>query len=111
MNAEAALADPDSVFHHYRQLIALRHSHDVVVHGDYRLLLPDDEQVFAYVRTLEDQRMLVIVNMSGQPVDVDLGPDATLLDGRVLLAAGGRGHGSTLAPWESRVVLSGGVTP
>ena len=111
VNAEAALADPDSVFHHYRQLIALRHSHDVVVHGDYRLLLPDDEQVFAYVRTLEDQRMLVIVNMSGQPVDVDLGPDATLLDGRVLLAAGGRGQGSTLAPWESRVVLSGGVTP
>ena len=107
VNAEAAMADPESVFHHYRQLIALRHSLDVVVHGDYRLLLPDDEQVFAYVRALGDQRLLVIANMSGAPVDVDLGPDATLLAGRVLLAAGGSGQGSTLAPWESRVLLSG----
>ena len=107
VNAEAALADPDSVFHHYRQLIALRHTLDVVVHGDYRLLLPDHDQLFAYVRALDDQRMLVIANMSGHPVEVDLGPDATLLDGRVLLAAGGSGRGSTLAPWESRVLLSG----
>jgi len=107
VNAEAAVADPESVFHHYRQLIALRHSLDVVVHGDYRLLLPDDEQVFAYVRALGDQRLLVIANMSGAPVDVDLGPDAALLAGHVLLAAGGSGQDSTLAPWESRVLLSG----
>ncbi len=37
----------------------------VVVHGDYRLLLPDDEQVFAYVRTLDGTTLTVLANLSG----------------------------------------------
>ena len=39
INAEAAVADPDSVFHHYRRLIALRHTEPVVAHGDFTMLL------------------------------------------------------------------------
>ena len=110
INAEAARADPDSVFHHYRRLIELRHTRDVVVHGDFRLLLPADEQVFAYLRTLGPERLLVIANLSDEPASVDLGPDAGLLDGEVLLATHGRGatvSGDPLAlePWESIVVL------
>jgi len=110
INAEAALADPDSVFHHYRRLIELRHTLPVVVHGDYRLLLPDDEQVFAYLRTLDGVRLLVVANLSGEPAAVDIGADADLLDGELVL-----GHGQwfgarqELGPWESRVVLSSAI--
>ncbi len=112
VNAAAAVADPDSVFHHYRRLIELRHTLPVVVHGDYRPLLPADEQVFAYVRSLGDERLLVIANLSGEPATVDLGDDAALLGGEVVLAAGPGAAGAagdgvvTLAPWESRVVLT-----
>ena len=110
INAEAAVADPGSVFHHYRRLIALRHTHDVVVHGDYRLLLPADEQVFAYVRTLGDARLLVAANLSGSTVTVDLGADGALLAGEVLVGthAGPVRDGAalTLAPWESFALLS-----
>ena len=53
------------MFHHYRRLIALRHTLPVVVDGDYRLLLPDDEQVFAYVRTLDGTTLTVVANLSG----------------------------------------------
>ena len=42
--------DPDSVFHHYRRLIALRHTEPVVAHGDFTMLLPDDERVYAFTR-------------------------------------------------------------
>ena len=106
INAEAALADPDSVFHHYRRLIELRHTLPVVVHGDYRLLLPDDEQVFAYVRTLDGARLLVVANLSGEPAAFDLGPDAGMLRGEVLLVSGpGAAARPVLGPWESRVVL------
>jgi oligo-1,6-glucosidase len=105
VNAAAALADPDSVFHHYRRLIGLRHELEVVVDGDYRLLLPDDEQLFGYVRCLGDQRLLVLVNLSGQPAAVDLGEDAGLLDGEVLLGAAPHG---TLDPWGQVVTLTGG---
>ena len=103
VNAAAAVADPGSVLHHYRRLIDLRHQHDVVVDGDYRLLLPDDEQLFAYVRTLGEQRLLVLVNLSGDPAMVHLGDDADLLDGEVLLGA----PAGTLGPWEQAVVLNG----
>src|SRR5919202_2730700 len=50
VNAKAALADPDSVLHHYRRLIELRHSEPVVAHGDFTILLADDPRVYAYTR-------------------------------------------------------------
>lgn len=107
INAAAAVADPTSVFHHHRQLINLRHTHDVIVNGDYRLLLPEDEQVFTYVRTLESKQLLVLANFSDEHVTVDLGEDAGLLDGQVLLSTDGRTEvRPNLNPWESIVVLN-----
>jgi len=111
INAEAARRDPGSVFHHYRRLIELRHGLDVVVHGDYRLLLPGDEQVFAYVRAADGARLLVVANLSDEEAVVDLGPDGALLDGDLLLtthpdAERGSGPEVRLAPWESRVHLT-----
>ena len=107
VNAEAARADPDSVFHHYRRLIELRHELEVVVDGDYRPLLPEHEQLFGYVRTLPgpegSQQLLVLVNLSGEPVIVDLGDEAPLLDGELLL---GDPAGDVLGPWGQVVTLS-----
>jgi oligo-1,6-glucosidase len=115
INAEAAMADADSVFHHYRRLIELRHTLPVVVEGDYRPLMPDDEQVFAFVRSLEGDQLLVLANLSGESAEVDLGADSALLAGEVLLAGGAADTASlagieavpaVLGPWESRVILS-----
>ncbi len=108
VNAEQARADQGSVYHHYRRLIALRHELPVVVAGDYRLLLPADEQVFAYVRSLAPTTLLLLANLSGEPASVDLGEDAGLLGGEVLLATHGTdraGGPLTLRPWESFAVL------
>ncbi len=111
INAQAALADEGSVLHHYRCLFELRHTVPVVVHGDYRLLLPADEHVFAYARTLDGARLLVIANLSGQETAVDLAEDADLLSGEVLITThpdGATPNGSSLilAPWESRALLT-----
>ncbi|MFB6183490.1 MAG: alpha-glucosidase [Haloarculaceae archaeon] len=62
VNVERERADPDSVLSYYRDLVDLRHDRDVLVYGEYDLLVPDDEQVFAYTRTLDDERVLVILN-------------------------------------------------
>lgn len=64
VNAEQARADADSVFHHYRRLIALRKANPVIVHGRYQLLLPQHPQIYAYTRTLGDERLLVVCNFS-----------------------------------------------
>ena len=72
INAEAARADLDSVFHHYRQLIELRHALPVVAHGDFTMLLPDDERVYAFTRSYEGDELLVLGNFSGDAVTVEL---------------------------------------
>jgi oligo-1,6-glucosidase len=67
VNAAAAVADPDSTFHHLRKLIALRHELPVVVEGRFALLLPEDEQIWAFTRTLGEQVLLVVANSPPAP--------------------------------------------
>ncbi|MDO7905900.1 alpha-glucosidase [Paenibacillus sp. JX-17] len=72
INAAQAVQDPDSVFHYYKQLIALRKQHLVMVYGDYELLLPDHEFIYAYTRTLDQEQWLITLNFSGAPAFLEL---------------------------------------
>lgn len=60
INAKAETADPDSVFHYYRKLIALRKKYPVIVYGKYEAMLEDSEELFVYTRTLESEKLLVV---------------------------------------------------
>jgi oligo-1,6-glucosidase len=64
INVAAALADPNSVFHYYKKLIRLRKEHPVIVYGAYDLILDSHEEIYAFTRTLEDERLLVTLNFS-----------------------------------------------
>lgn len=66
INAASAVKDPDSIFNYYKKLIELRKSHQVIVYGEYGLLLEEHPEIYAYTRTLEEQRLLVILNFYGQ---------------------------------------------
>ena len=106
INAEAAAADPDSVLHHYRRLIALRHDEPVVAHGRFAMLLPQDERVYAFTRTLDDVELLVLGNFSADDVTVDL-PDAQAWAACPVLVGNVEGAPDgdrlVLRPWEARV--------
>ena len=110
VNAATAIADEHSVFHHYRRLIELRHTVPVVAHGDFTMLLPDDEVVYAFTRSLDDVELLVVANFSGDPVqvarDAALDPDdwaeaEVLLDN---LEPGGAAFTGRLEPWQTLVL-------
>lgn len=62
INVEKALKDPDSIFYHYQKLIKLRKEYDIVTEGDYRLILKDHPQIFAYLRTGKSGEKLLVVN-------------------------------------------------
>jgi oligo-1,6-glucosidase len=62
INVEAALADPDSVLKYYQQLIRLRKNNPVMVYGDYEDLLPRHEQLYAYLRSWNGVKWLVVLN-------------------------------------------------
>ncbi len=106
VNAEAAEADPDSVLHHYRRLIALRHTEPAVAHGDFRMLLPGHERVYAFVRGYRDTRLLVLGNFSDRTEPVDL-PEADAWTAQEALIANypcPAGTSLLLRPWECRVL-------
>jgi oligo-1,6-glucosidase len=109
LNAEAQLADPDSVFHYYQKLIALRRNSDwsdLIVYGSYQLLAPEDEAVFAYTRELDGQRLLVVCNLSGQQVKFTVPETVTWKQAQLLISDLGEptlSRDLDLAPWQAAV--------
>lgn len=75
VNAQAATEDPDSVYHHYRRLIALRQQHPIMARGQTQLLLPEHPDLYVVLRTWESQRWLVVCNWSGRDQMVQLPPE------------------------------------
>ncbi len=72
INVERDRASELSIFRHYQKLIQLRKANDVLVHGDFELLLPEHPSVFAYKRRRGDKELVVINNFSAEEVRVDL---------------------------------------
>jgi oligo-1,6-glucosidase len=105
INAAEAIDDPDSVFHHYRTLIGLRHEHQVVVDGRFELLLADHDQLWAFTRTGDDQQLLVLANCSSRPAELPSDDLPPLEGAAVWLGTHPDSAGATLAPWESRILL------
>lgn len=64
INVKQALADKDSIFYYYKKLIELRHKESLLTEGNYQLLLPEDEKIFAYLRNTENETWLIVANMS-----------------------------------------------
>lgn len=86
VNVEQAVADPDSIFHYYKQLIKLRKENDVIVYGTYDVLLDDHEQIYAYTRTLKKEKLLVILNFSDHRPVFRLPEDMICRDVEVLIS-------------------------
>ena len=64
INVADQLRREDSVFHYYQKLIRLRKENEIIVYGKYELLLPEDENIFAYTRTLGNKKLITVCNFS-----------------------------------------------
>ncbi len=108
INAKQAVADPQSIFHYNQQLIQLRKANPVIVHGRYDLILAEDEEIYAFTRTLQDDRLLVILNFTPSTPVFTLLEDlpvseSTLLIGNYPLETKEDIRQLTLRPFEARV--------
>ncbi len=101
INAAAQVDDPASVFSFYRRVIALRHADPVVAYGDFTMLLPDDEHVYAFRRSLPDAELLVLGNFSG--AGQSAGVDGSWGDAEQVLGNYPAAPGLGLRPWEVKV--------
>ena len=80
INVEKALADKESVFYHYKKLIELRKTYDVITEGEYAILDKNDPKIWAYTRTTESEVLLVINNFYGEEITYSV-PAHVQLDG------------------------------
>ncbi len=117
INAAAQVDDPDSVYSFYRKVIGLRHTERVISHGDFTMLLPDHEHVYAFTRSLAGAassgggaELLVLGNFSGAEHGVELGDESWSSADLVLgnYPSDGGAAATTgalrLRPWELRVL-------
>jgi Glycosidases len=64
INAKAQIDDKDSIFSYYKKLISIRKEYPIVVYGKYDLILEESEDIYAYTRTLDKEKLLVICNFT-----------------------------------------------
>jgi len=108
INVKEAMADPDSIFHYYRKLIALRRQNDIMVYGDFLPLMEDHPQIYAYLRVLGKERWLVLLNFFGRECEFDLPKDVTFGDAGLVIGNYPDGNRPlsrrvALRPYEARV--------
>ena len=105
INARDQVNREDSVFKYYQKLIKLRHESELIVYGTYDLILDDDKDIYAYIRTLGDEKLIVYCNFSENTREVELPEEFT--NGKVLISNyidAKVNHKITLRPYEAIVI-------
>ena len=107
INAQAEVLKRDSIFNHYRRLIAFRKKHPVAVHGEYIEHCAESKELYVYERSLEGKRLLVICSFTEKPVGFWAPEGFDLTKGKPVLCNYPdnqiHGNGFTTRPYETRV--------
>ena len=105
INAKDQVNREDSVFKYYQKLIKLRHESELIVYGTYDLILDDDKDIYAYIRTLGDEKLIVYCNFSENTREVEIPEE--FVNGKVLISNyidAKVNHKITLRPYEAIVI-------
>ncbi|MDO4478297.1 MAG: alpha-glucosidase [Lachnospiraceae bacterium] len=106
VNVAAQEKEPDSVLHFYRRLVALRKSEayrEVFTYGRFEPVYTDKDNIMAYYRRTEEQRVLVVANFGKTATELELEGDVK----RVLLSNRVAEEGANSA---SPVIIDGRLT-
>lgn len=105
INAKDQVNREDSVFKYYQKLIKLRHESELIVYGTYDLILDDDKDIYAYIRTLGDEKLIVYCNFSENTREVEIPEE--FVNGKALISNYSDAkvnHKITLRPYEAIVI-------
>ncbi|MEC1790110.1 alpha-glucosidase [Bacillus vallismortis] len=109
INVEEAQADPDSILTYYKKLISLRKQYADLIKGSYELLLPDDPQLFVYMRENGKQQLLSVNNFSKEQAVFRWPKSCGKFQASLLLSNyknnGDLADEMVFQPYESRVYL------
>ncbi|MGR9048415.1 glycoside hydrolase family 13 protein [Halobacillus faecis] len=100
--------DPHSILNHYKEMIRLKKQHDLFTYGTYELILPDDNQIYAYTRTLDGKTALVMANLTKNTAAFESSYDLNSKDlilSNLIVDKHVDETSFTLKPFEARVYL------
>ena len=104
VNAKQQTTDPDSVFSYYKELIRLRHENDIIVYGEYELLEPQNEELFIYTRSWNNEQLMVLCNFTEKDIVIPAAVTAQIpADAQILISNYVGNLESVLRPYEARV--------
>lgn len=101
-NVEAQRKDPNSLFNYYKRLIQVRKDLPALRTGMWQPLTYDPRSVFAYLRQIEGQTVLVALNFSHRPVRLAVGADLSQNTWRLALSS----HREKMPAFEAGGYLS-----
>lgn len=106
INVEQSLEDRNSIYNYYKKLIQLRRDLPVLIYGSYELVLEDHQQIYAYTRKLNEERVLILCNLFNHETTFSL-PTSLINKGKELLLSNyeikENRQEFTLQPYEARV--------
>ncbi|AGB19540.1 glycoside hydrolase family 13 protein [Thermoanaerobacterium thermosaccharolyticum] len=86
INVAKQIGDKDSILNYYRRLIKLRKENEIIIYGDFELILPDDKNIFSYTRKLNDEMLLVICNFTSNNAEFSLPDNINYVDKNLLIS-------------------------
>jgi len=92
-NVASESADDNSILNFYRRLLFLRRQEKALLEGEYVALNENNKSVLSFLRRFQNEAVLVVLNMSGNPQEVEFNLSEQGLDGTkrmLLLTDGGR---------------------
>ena len=100
INAEAETKDANSVLSWYKTLINFRRSHEILTAGSYKEIFADSEEIFAYERELDGEKVIVVVNFTDKSVRL---PNEYFADKKIILSSENNFDSLELVPLEARL--------
>ncbi len=109
INAEKEMADPDSIFNHYKKLIKFKKENEVAIYGDYKEHYKNSSKLYVYERNYKGKRLLVINSFSEDNIAFEAPNGFELEKGKAILCnyknPTVQGNGFKTRPYETRVYL------
>lgn len=104
INAKNEMENPDSVYHFFKTLIALRKSSDALVYGEFRPVFVRDKNIFCFFRIGGGEKYYIEINLTHD----DQRRPGPLTAEHTLVAGNYGGTAVQLRPYEANVYrLSG----
>ena len=107
INVKNQINDEDSILNFYKTMIKIRKSNEALIYGEYKLILEDDKNIYAYKRVLGSDEFIIITNMSNEKVMYNYKDIKLNYENLVIANLKVKNHETTnsieLKPWECRM--------